>query len=198
MSRVKKPEADKPTRTRTDWDAVERDYRATSLTLREIGAKHGVSHVAVMNKAKQREWIRGDLAKVVRDATAAALIQKTVTDDVTAAYHGLTEAVAAQVTINTRVVTEHRTRLTKLLRDADAASVKLMALADKVSDVREASVLVGAIESLTRTTAKIIEKERQAYDLDDNGRGGDGGYEQKLEDVITELEGQQEPHGAVA
>ena len=154
-------------RQRIDWEAIHRDYRATKLTLRELGSKHNLTHSAIAQHAKANQWIRGDLAKVVQEATRAALVASALTDGVNNATQGLTTAVSAQVKVNTNIVLAHRTRLTKLLKDADEASAKLMQLANSVADVREASTLVGAIESLARTTKTLIDKEREAYGLND-------------------------------
>jgi hypothetical protein len=63
-----------PAHRRIDWERVEIDYRAGRLTLREIGAKHGVSHVAVQKRAKRESWDR-DLAPRIQ-AKAAALVAK--------------------------------------------------------------------------------------------------------------------------
>lgn len=39
-----------------DWESVEREYRAGVLSVREIGKAAGVSHVAVLKKAKREGW----------------------------------------------------------------------------------------------------------------------------------------------
>jgi predicted DNA-binding protein YlxM (UPF0122 family) len=43
-------------RSDIDWDAMARDYRTAKFTLREIAAKHGVSHQAIAKRAKAKEW----------------------------------------------------------------------------------------------------------------------------------------------
>jgi len=60
-----------------DWDAVERDYRATQITLRELGAKHGRDHAAVARKAAKGDW-KKDLTAAVGKATNAKLIEQAV------------------------------------------------------------------------------------------------------------------------
>ena len=97
------------------------------------------------------------------------LIEQHLSSEVSKAKQGLSETVIAAAELNKNIVLGHRTRLAKLLKDADSASAKLMQLAKEVADVREAAVLVGAIESLSRTTKSIIDKERQAYGLDEEG-----------------------------
>ena len=41
-----------------DWEAVERDYRAGILSVREIGAKCGCTHTAINKRAKRDGWER--------------------------------------------------------------------------------------------------------------------------------------------
>ena len=53
---------------RTDWDAVERDYRAGLLSNREIGERHGCSEGMVRKKAKALGWTRDLGAKVAAKA----------------------------------------------------------------------------------------------------------------------------------
>jgi uncharacterized protein YjcR len=42
-----------------DWHAVERDYRAGALSLRDMANKHGCSHSAIANRASRHQWTRG-------------------------------------------------------------------------------------------------------------------------------------------
>lgn len=52
----------------TDWDAVERDYRAGVLSNREIGERHGCSEGMVRKKARQLGWVKDLGAKVAAKA----------------------------------------------------------------------------------------------------------------------------------
>lgn len=70
-----------------DWESIERDYRAGILSLREIAAAHGVSHVAVNKRAKRDGWDRDLSARI--QAKAEALVNR--------------EAVTALVTNEARV-----------------------------------------------------------------------------------------------
>lgn len=55
---------------KTDWEAVERDYRAGILSTRELGALHGVSHTAINKRAKAESWERDLKAKILAKAEA--------------------------------------------------------------------------------------------------------------------------------
>lgn len=57
-------------RGQIDWEAVERDYRAGCLSVREIARKHGCDDKAVRRRAVELQWIR-DLADKVRQRAAA-------------------------------------------------------------------------------------------------------------------------------
>lgn len=67
---------DAPT-AKTDWDAVERDYRTGKFTSRELAAMHGGSHTQVTRRAKSGKWER-DLRDVIRKAASAAVIREEV------------------------------------------------------------------------------------------------------------------------
>ena len=54
-------QASKPTR---DWEAIERDYRAGVLSLREIAAEHDLTEAAIRKRAKRDGWSRDLSAKI--------------------------------------------------------------------------------------------------------------------------------------
>lgn len=101
---------DKPTKAATDWEAIEREYRAGQLSVAEIGRQYGVTHVAILKRAKKKEWSR-DLSEKVRQEIKARLVTE-----------GLQEA-RGKVTVETaaargvQLVREHRADI-KALRDA--------------------------------------------------------------------------------
>ncbi len=57
-----------------DWEAVEREYRIGSRTLRDIGAEYGVSNPAIIKRAKRDGWDRNLAAKI--HAKAESLVSK--------------------------------------------------------------------------------------------------------------------------
>jgi hypothetical protein len=66
-------------RTKVDREAVRRDYETTRMTLREIGAKHGVPHNTVGRWG--RMWRRSDFDDTVLDATVRMLAGGQITND---------------------------------------------------------------------------------------------------------------------
>ena len=166
MSEIATTPPSKPVRRKVDWDAVERDYRATSLTLRELAAKHGCGHSAIANRVTRNGWTR-DLSGAVRSATSTMLIEAAVSGGVTKAVQDVTNAVLVTASVNTQVILSHRTRLAALHEAVDAAKHKLMQLGDEVSDIREAATFVQAVGNLAGATKTLIEQERKAFGLDD-------------------------------
>lgn len=53
-----------------DWEAIERDYRAGILSIRELASQHGVSDTAIRKHAKKHGWTRDLTAKVQERAKA--------------------------------------------------------------------------------------------------------------------------------
>lgn len=163
---TKKPQAK---RQKVDWDAVERDYRTGKFTLRELEAKHGVDNAQIARRKKKEGWAQ-DLTEAVRQATNARLMTEIVSKEVSAAQQSVSTAVLAVAEVNAQVILRHRARLAQLAQDADAARAKLLAMTELVSDVREASTLVSAIEACVRTEKILIDQERRANRIDDDAQ----------------------------
>lgn len=117
-----KPPAPPPpapsSRRKVDWDAVERDFRATQMTLRELGAKHQADPAAIHRKSKQNGWTR-DLTPAVRQATTAALIQSAVNEQVNASQQEVNNTVLVVAELNKQVILGHRADV-KSLRNLTA------------------------------------------------------------------------------
>lgn len=60
-------------RSSIDWEAVERDYRTTSLSLPQLAERHSVDKQTIFRRAKKFGWER-DLTDPVRAATRAAIV----------------------------------------------------------------------------------------------------------------------------
>jgi len=153
-------------RRSVDWEAVERDYRATQMTLRELGSKHGCDHAAIARKASKCEW-KKDLASAVRKATNAKLIEQAVTSVVNDRQQAVTTVVLAAAELNKQMILGHRRRLTDLADAVEQAKAKLLSLGASVTDIRDAAVFVQGVCHLAAATRTLIEQERKAFNLDE-------------------------------
>lgn len=81
MTETKKPKVD------PNWQAIEHEYRLGIDSLRQIGARHGVSHAAIDKRAKKNGWVR-DLAERTRLVTQEKLAGDALPADHPAAVDG--------------------------------------------------------------------------------------------------------------
>lgn len=101
------------TKGKTDWEAVERDYRCTNMTLRELGTKHNCLHTSIANKAKREGWSR-DLTGAIHQATQTALIEASIAGSVNKHEQGVTSTVLATAEMNKGVILGHRKDITQV------------------------------------------------------------------------------------
>ncbi|MBB3808769.1 hypothetical protein [Pseudochelatococcus contaminans] len=155
-----------------DWEAVEREYRAGQLSIREIARAHGVSESFIRKKAKEQGWERA-LAERVRTAVRERLARgdgaqggahpQRASDD---------EVVAAAASRGFGVVTSHR-------RDLEQLHGIKRVIADRLATYLNGGEPDGPclgdresvgdlLEKLARVNARLIPLERQAHNLDDD------------------------------
>lgn len=145
-----------------DWEAIERAYRAGSLSVRAIAEENSISHVAIAKRAKKEGWAR-DLTDKVRAAA-----KRKVTDAVTTKGYQdplVTEAEIIEEASEkvAAVVLAHRVDLAQWRGIANKLSAALQAIdvdEDNISDFSR-SLNAGVDAQL-----KVIKGERQAYNLD--------------------------------
>lgn len=183
-------------RPKVDWEAVERDYRAGSKTLRQIGEEYGCSHVAVKKRAEREGWSR-DLSVRIKEAAEAkvtkAEVTKTVTKEAAISERQVVEVNAqllADVVLNERadikrarsivqklwelveVELDHPEELEKLgelLRSEDEFGN------DKLNDLYRAAIAlpqqVKNAKALADALKVLIELERRILKIDDQPIG---------------------------
>ena len=59
--------------TAHDWDAIEREYRAGQLSIKELARQHKLSDTAIHKRAKAKGWTR-DLSSAVRTRVRESLV----------------------------------------------------------------------------------------------------------------------------
>lgn len=197
--------------TTTDWEAVERDYRAGLLSVREIGLAHGVSHTAINKRAKKHGWDR-DLKGKIR-AKADALVSKREVSKEVSTRNPETEREIiesnAEAIANVRMA--HRGDISRSRRLTNKLLDELEAITDDRVLFEELSELMFSpdekgydkrneiynkvislpgrtktMKELAETLKTLVALERQAYDLDSKVGGGDAEELSKLMDELSE------------
>lgn len=173
-----------------DWERIECEYRAGVMSLREIGAAHGITHGAINKRARRDGWVRDLAAKI--QAKADALVSKAlVSSEVSSAKadteRAVIEAGAARVA---QIREEHRVHITRaralvlaLLAECEAEAADPAAFAelgemmrspdkagrDVLNDVyRKAISLpqrIKGVKELVDTLRMLVALEREAYGI---------------------------------
>lgn len=185
-------------RVATDWEVIERDYRAGILSIREVAKIHGVSDTAIRKKAKNEKWQR-DLTARVNEQVRSELVRSEVrTQDVQTEK----EIVAVAAATVVQVVRGHRVRikqgnelvelLTKQLmdvagkRDEFETAIEIVCAEDKSPERLSRLMKAVSLEkhaaiatNLANATKVWVGLERQAFNIsdasDDDGKGQTGG-----------------------
>ncbi|EER61537.1 hypothetical protein AcdelDRAFT_0872 [Acidovorax delafieldii 2AN] len=196
-----------PVKRRTDWEAVERDYRTGKFTLRELEAKHGANNATISRRAAKGGWTQ-DLSNAIKQATNAKLVESIVAAECSSAQQNAAETVLAAAEVNTRVILAHRTglnRLTeikgKLLAQIEQAAENMADLAEVIEMVRKPdengidrandalrkamgrSALVDDLKKLADVDEKVRKGEREAFGLDDGGESDDEAKASRMTDA---------------
>lgn len=192
----------KPVKPATDWELIEREYRGGQLSIAEIGRRHGVSHVAIMKRAKKREWTR-DLTEKVRQEIAARMV--------TEGLQRPREAVTIQdlAARGVSILTGQRGRIgrtteavAKLLEELHGTTDNLDEIEDAIheetaddKDGKRRARMLAAValpsraavaNNLTQALKTLIGLERQAYNLGD-GAGDDPATKDDIKGLVERL-----------
>jgi hypothetical protein len=157
-----------------NWLEIELLYRAGVLTLREIGAHHGVSHTAVNKRAKRDGWSR-DLADRIRhraaekvaesDARAKERFPKSVSKE-------MRYLAVASIESHAEVISQVRLRHHKGIREAGEhldrlfEELKILSTKRNTSLPEELYEQIAMLKDLSSVLATVINVERKAYRLD--------------------------------
>lgn len=134
-------------RKKTDWDAVERDYRTGNFSDAELAIKHGVARESIVRRRKSDQqkdpttWAQ-DLAPQVRAATNALLMQETVAQKVTEGHTQVTGVILAAAEVNTQVILGHRKGLQRITAIKDVLLDQIQAAAANLPDLVEVIEMV--------------------------------------------------------
>jgi hypothetical protein len=144
-----------------DWEAIERAYRAGSLSVRAIAENNSLTEGAVRKRAKKEGWTR-DLANQVKTAARDKLVRSSVR---TPSTQPRTDAEIIEEASDqaASVVLAHRVGLAQWRSIADKLSV---ALAEMDVDEDNLGDFSRALNAGVDAQLKVIKGERQAYGLD--------------------------------
>ena len=165
-------------RKQVDWESVERDYSAGLLSLREIAAKHNVSHQVIARKAKTEDWSR-DLGAKIAAAAEKILGDKQLGDSLGDKKRGTEkEVVEANAQVIVEIKVRHRLVIKKLNGLLDSQMDEIEAL-NKEKSVENLPMRVDVTKKIADTVKTMIDKERQAFGIVD--------VPTPTENAITEL-----------
>lgn len=175
---------------KTDWEAVERDYRTGKYTLRELETKHGADDGLISRKAKKSGWTQ-DLAIAIKQATSAKLAEQLVSKEVSKNQQNVSNTIDAAATMGMNVILGHRKGLKhitgikeQLLAQIEQAAANMVNLADVIEMVRNPdengidrandalkkamgrSALVDDLKKLADVDEKVRKGEREAFSID--------------------------------
>lgn len=167
--------------TKPDWEAIERAYRAGSLSIRNIAEKHGTKEGTIRSRAKKHGWQR-DLTEQVKSSTNDKLSRSASRTIVTREdARSDAEIIEEASTEAASVVLSHRAELAEWRMIAQKLCGTLAGMEINASnhDKFARSLNAGVDAQL-----KVIKGERQAYNLDTEDGDKDVS---SLSDLMDEL-----------
>lgn len=155
------------TERNTDWERIEAQYSAGSMSLREIASEHQLTEGAIRKRAKRDAWTR-DLSVKVR-AKADALVRKDlVRTEVRKETASDTLTVEVEATVQARIRLSHRTDIQRGKRITNALMEELEGLTkpetpkkDRIPLKERASIL----KQLSDTQRVQVAMEREAFGI---------------------------------
>ncbi|TJZ66816.1 hypothetical protein [Chitiniphilus eburneus] len=185
----------------TDWEAIERDYRAGIKTLRQIAEEHGITHGTVTRRAGRDGWTRDLSAKIAARAEALVSAQAVpgAAEESGIAEREIVEANANAIVAvrlaHRRDIGRSRELVSRLFAELEplcgADTVALLAQLGEMMrapDERDRDPLndlyhkiislperIKTMKVLSDLLAKVVDMERQAFNLDANAIEEEGG-----------------------
>lgn len=160
-----------------DWERIEAQYSAGSMSLREIASEHGLTEGSIRKRAKRDSWTR-DLTAKVR-AKADALVRKdTVRTEVRKESASETLTVEVEASVQARIRLSHRTDIQRGKRITNALMEELEGLTKPETPKKGRLPLkerASILKQLSDTQRVQVAMEREAFGIvqmvEDNDTG---------------------------
>lgn len=140
-----------------DWERVELDYRAGIKTIRQIGHEHGITHGAVLKRARRDGWTR-DLSRRIQEKADALVAKAAVSTLVTKER---LEAERLVVDANAQAVAEVRLQHRKDIGRARRVATSLLSELEEQAGPENAALLMRLGDALEADAE--IGKMAEAY-----------------------------------
>ncbi|TJZ73761.1 hypothetical protein [Chitiniphilus eburneus] len=177
----------------TDWEVIERDYRAGIKSLRQMAEEHGITHGAINKRAKRDGWTRDLSAKI--QARADALVSAQAVSSQVSAESKIAEreiveananAIVAVRLAHRRDIGRGRELVSRLFSELElqcgADTVALLEQLgemmrdpdqygrDRLNDLYQKIISLPGraktMKDLAESLTKLVSMERQAFGMD--------------------------------
>ena len=199
-------------RSDIDWERVERLYVAGQLTIRQIADECGVHTSSIVSKAKKEGWQRnlGEAIKARAKAKVAqidvqGLVEQSARESAHKSAQLIQQAIEEASDVAAGVIIRHRADIRLQQERAGRLEALFDGMLDKVpatvksdeGDVEALNVgdvfkLSQTLKAIVETRTKLIDKEREAFGIEDGSAPGDSDDVTGLEIVFVEATGGSE------
>lgn len=193
-------------RSDIDWERIQRLYVAGQLTIKQVADECGVSDSQIRAKAKKEGWSR-DLGEAIRARAKAkiasidvsALVEKSAQESAQKSAALIQQAIEEASDVAAGVIIRHRADIRLQQERAGRLESLFDAMIDKVppttkdadSDVEALNVgdvfkLSQTFKAIVEARTKLMDKEREAFGIEDGSAPGDSDDVSGLEVVFIE------------
>lgn len=165
-----------------DWQAIEAAYRAGGQVA-GLAERYGITRQAIYKRASECGWQR-DIASAVRSERTRKLLKvpREYTPPVvdSAEQEQLDAAVEAAAGAQVAIVTAHQAAAARL-RQTIAAQIDELAGSNEKLPVRASTA-----RQLAASLSSVVDVERKAHGITDDGGGETDSYEARLRKLLEE------------
>ena len=150
-----------------DWEAVERDYRIGSLSVREIARRYEIEASTITRRAKKESWAR-DYSEEVKRRTRAGMVElatQHAQQDATECNTALRDGIDVAVETNLKVLREHQSGIRENHKRLSRLTEQFDTISAGISDMHEMTKATSSFEAIIRAQKLVISMEREALNL---------------------------------